>query len=169
MSGPFMVTIFCCIILCLLRHAYAINTLLIHCNCEEHSMNKNKKNFLICGLTGWCLEILYTSLWSGINHDGRLIGHTSIWMFPIYGTAALIVPVYHKIKRWPAIFRGGVYSLGILSGEFLSGSLLKKFHACPWDYSDARYNIGGVIRLDYMPLWMIAGLIFERILCRRKH
>lgn len=132
-------------------------------------MNKNKKNFLICGFTGWCLEILYTSLWSGINHDGRLIGHTSIWMFPIYGTAALIVPVYHKIKRWPAIFRGGVYSLGILSGEFLSGSLLKKFHVCPWDYSDARYNIGGVIRLDYMPLWMIAGLIFERILCRRKH
>lgn len=132
-------------------------------------MNKNRKNFLICGFTGWCLEILYTSLWSGIHHDGRLIGHTSIWMFPIYGAAALIVPVYHKIKRWPAIFRGGVYSLGILSGEFLSGSLLKKLHVCPWDYSNARYNIGGVIRLDYMPLWMIAGLIFEHILCRSKH
>ena len=127
-----------------------------------------KKNFFLCGLTGWCLEILYTSLMSGLHHDSRLIGHTSMWMFPIYGLAAFIVPVYQKIRRFPVMLRSLVYSFGILGGEFLSGSLLKKIHACPWDYSNARYNICGVIRLDYIPLWMASGMIFERILCRKR-
>lgn len=123
-------------------------------------------NFFICGLTGWCMEILFTSAGSLFKKDGRLIGQTSVWMFPIYGMAVLIRPVYKVIKKLPALFRGGIYSLGIFTFEYLSGSLLKKHHMCPWDYSDAATNIDGVIRLDYAPLWMLAGLLFERILCK---
>ena len=37
---------------------------------------------------------------------------------------------------------------------------------CPWDYSGAKTSIKGVIRLDYAPYWMIAGLIFEKLLTR---
>lgn len=59
------------------------------------------RNFLICGLTGWCMEILFTSAGSLARHDGRLIGQTSLWMFPIYGMAACIGPVYAKIKKLP--------------------------------------------------------------------
>lgn len=127
----------------------------------------NKKNFCLCGLTGWCLEILFTSFCCGCHRDKRMIGHTSIWMFPIYGMAVFICPIYQKIKRWPAICRGFVYSLGIMFGEFCTGTILKKYHSCPWDYSKANTNINGIVRLDYMPLWMIAGLVFERILCRQ--
>lgn len=123
------------------------------------------RNFFICGLTGWCMEILFTSAGSLLKKDGRLIGQTSVWMFPIYGMAVVIRPVYKVIKKLPALFRGGIYSLGIFSFEYLSGSLLKKHHMCPWDYSDAAANINGIIRLDYAPLWMLAGLLFERILC----
>ena len=47
------------------------------------------RNFLICGLTGWCMEILFTSAGSLARHDGRLIGQTSLWMFPIYGYGCL--------------------------------------------------------------------------------
>ncbi len=122
------------------------------------------KKFVICGLTGWCMEILFTSAGSLLHHDGRMIGHTSVWMFPIYGMAALIAPVYQKIKGKSTLFRGSVYTLAIFSFEYLTGSLLKKLHLCPWDYSDAKTNINGVIRLDYAPLWMAAGLLFERIL-----
>ena len=60
--------------------------------------------------------------------------------------------------------RGGIYSAAILTGEFISGSLLKKHDCCPWDYSHAKFNIRGIIRLDYAPLWMGAGLLFEQIL-----
>lgn len=124
------------------------------------------RNFFICGLTGWCMEILFTSVGSLLKNDGRLIGQTSVWMFPIYGMAACIRPVYRLIKKLPAILRGGIYSMGIFGFEYVSGMFLKKHEVCPWDYSDAKANIDGVIRLDYAPFWMAAGLLFERILVR---
>lgn len=126
------------------------------------------KDFLICGLTGWCMEILFTSTGSLLKHDRRLIGQTSVWMFPIYGMAAIISPVYKLIGKKPLLLRGSIYTLGIFSFEYLSGTLLKKHQLCPWDYSDAKANIDGVIRLDYAPFWMAAGLLFERILIRSK-
>ena len=113
------------------------------------------KNFFVCGLTGWCMEILFTSTGSFFFFFKRLIGRTSVWMFPIYGTAAVIAPLYHSIK-----------SVGIFSFEYISGTFLKRHGMCPWDYSHAKTNIDGVIRLDYAPLWMAAGLLFERILIR---
>ena len=125
------------------------------------------RNFLICGLTGWCMEILFTSVGSFFRKDPRLIGQTSVWMFPIYGMAVCIRPVYRLIRRLPALVRGAIYSVGIFSFEYLSGSFLKKKGLCPWDYSGAAANIDGVIRLDYAPFWMAAGLLFERILTRR--
>lgn len=126
----------------------------------------NGKNFFICGLTGWCIEILFTSAGSLLKKDKRMIGQTSVWMFPIYGMAAVIAPVYKKIKGKPALLRGGIYTLGIFSFEYFSGTILKRHALCPWDYSDAKTNIDGVIRLDYAPFWMLAGLLFERILVR---
>ncbi len=127
----------------------------------------NKKNFFLCGLTGWCMEILFTSFGSIGQSNFKLMGQTSIWMFPIYGMASLIGPVYQKIKHWPLIGRGILYSVGIMSGEYLSGTILKRHNMCPWDYSGTKFNINGIVRLDYMPLWILAGLVFERLLCRQ--
>lgn len=121
------------------------------------------KNFFICGLTGWCMEIIFTSLHAFFQKDFRLIGRTSLWMFPIYGLAAFIKPIYKLIKKVPLLFRGIIYSLGIFTCEYITGSLLKKHHLCPWDYSQSPVNINGVIRLDYAPYWLLAGLLFERI------
>ena len=126
------------------------------------------KNFCICGLTGWCMEILFTSAGSLLKHDKRMIGQTSLWMFTIYGMAAIISPLYKLIKEKPVLMRGSIYTLGIFSFEYLSGIFLRKYHLCPWDYSDAKTNVNGVIRLDYAPLWMAAGLLFERILVHEK-
>ena len=36
------------------------------------------KNFLRCGLTGWCMEIFFTSLDSLRRRDYKLKGNTSI-------------------------------------------------------------------------------------------
>ena len=56
------------------------------------------KNFFVCGLTGWCMEILFTSTGSFLKQDKRLIGRTSVWMFPIYGTAAVIAREFDTLK-----------------------------------------------------------------------
>ena len=39
---------------------------------------------------------------------------------------------------------------------------------CPWDYSDAKYNIDGLVRLDFAPAWFILGLVFEKCTCEKE-
>lgn len=123
-----------------------------------------ERDFLKCGITGWCLEVIWTGIANMRNHDKKLSSNTSLIMFPIYGAAAIIKPVYSLIKHKNFIFRGTLYSILIFSGEFISGTILKKHNMCPWDYSKSKYNIKGIIRLDYAPAWFGAGLLFEKLL-----
>ena len=51
-----------------------------------------KKDFFLCGFTGWCLEILWTGLHSLVTGHFTMMGKTSLLMFPVYGLAALIRP-----------------------------------------------------------------------------
>lgn len=90
-------------------------------------------------------------------------------MFPIYGMAACLAPICTKLEKRCALVRGGVYALLIFFTEFCTGVILKKYGACPWDYSKVKLNIKGVIRLDYAPVWFMTGLLFERILCGGKN
>lgn len=124
-------------------------------------------NFLLCGLCGWCMECFWTGLHSVIRHkDKALFCRTSVWMFPIYGMAACLNPICKKLKDKSALLRGGVYTLCIFVAELSSGKLLKKFGACPWDYSKAKLNYKGLIRLDYAPAWFLVGLFYEKLLGR---
>lgn len=125
------------------------------------------KNFLTCGLTGWCMEIIFTSLNSLRRREMTLKGSTSLWMFPIYGSAAVIGPVSTLLRKRPVWVRGAAYMSMIFSAEYLSGKLLSRHKFCPWDYSKSRYNIQNVIRLDFAPCWFGAGLLFERLLRKR--
>ena len=123
-----------------------------------------KHTFLLCGTAGWCMEILWTGVHAIQKKDFRLIGQSSIWMFPIYGMAAGIRPVSKSLKGCSTFLRGSIYMTGIFAAELTSGALLKRFHMCPWDYSKAKLNYKGLIRLDYAPVWFVTGLFFEKIL-----
>lgn len=125
----------------------------------------NLKNFVICGLTGWCMEILFTAFGALLRGNSLMVGYTSLWMFPIYGMAVLIYPVYRKIHRLPLLLRGCLYAAIIMVGEFVSGSILRFFGVCPWNYAGTPNNINGLVRLDYFPVWILAGILFERLLC----
>lgn len=122
------------------------------------------KNFLICGGIGWCMEIFWTGIHCLPQKDFTLMGYSSIWMFPIYGMAAVIGPVSKYLKELSVLHRGSIYTMGIYFMEFTTGSLLTKLQICPWDYSQAPFNYKGLIRFDYAPLWFAAGLFFEKIL-----
>lgn len=100
------------------------------------------------------------------HRDYKLSGKTSVWMFPIYGMASILTPLFEMLRGKSVMLRGSIYACLIFLGEFCSGSLLKKYDLCPWDYSNARWNICGLIRLDYAPLWFGAGLFFERLLSK---
>lgn len=124
------------------------------------------QNFLLCGSLGWCLEISWTGFHSLLKGQMTMMGKTSLLMFPIYGCAAFIEPIYEKISFLPVVFRGLLYTVGFFAVEYASGSLLKYFHMCPWDYSLSPFQYKGVIRLDYAPLWFGTSLVFEKILTK---
>lgn len=120
-----------------------------------------KNKFLFCGIIGWCAEILWTGLHSLADGKLKLMGKSSLWMFPIYGCAVIIDPLSKRYGNLNVFVRGIIYMIHIFFGEFVFGTILKKFDACPWDYSSSPYHINGVIRLDFAPLWFGLGLFFE--------
>lgn len=122
------------------------------------------KNFVICGLTGWCIEVAFTSANAWKKKDKKLTGQTSAWMFPIYGMASCIGIVSPKISGWPTLCRGLLYGTAIMTAEYLTGSILNAFDSCPWNYEGEKYAIHGLVRLDYLPLWIATGLLYEKIL-----
>jgi len=123
-----------------------------------------RRRFVVYGLIGWCMEIIWTGLQSLLQRDVKLVGKTSIWMFPIYGLTVFLEPLCVKLKQRHIAFRGGVYTVCIFIIEYATGSLLKKLlGVCPWDYGKRRFSVKGLIRLDYAPAWFVAGLIFESL------
>ncbi len=119
--------------------------------------------------------MLFTSAESMMLHDWRLMGKTSLLMFPIYGMGALLAPIGRGVDRWlqvdqtplrlqDRVMRHGVlYMVLIFTAEYCSGAWLKARGICPWDYTGRHSNINGLIRLDFAPLWFFTGLLFEQL------
>jgi len=123
--------------------------------------------FVIYGLLGWCAEIVWTATRekvTGRQRGWKLRGTSYLWMFPIYGLIApLYEPLHNLIRAWPWPARGLLYMLGFFAVEYAAGWLLRRLiGACPWDYSKhSRWHVRGLIRLDYAPVWFLAGLALE--------
>ena len=160
-------------------------------------MRQMIKNFCKCGITGWCLEVMFTPLESFGSRDWRFMGRTSILMFPIYGMAVLLAPIAGAFDRVggacgtvagklagrkepgkqkkprtsaaKTVRHGVLYMCLIFMAEYASGAWLKDKNMCPWDYSQCRANIHGLIRLDFAPLWFAVGLLFEQLTKTKKY
>jgi uncharacterized membrane protein len=132
-------------------------------------MSARLARFVGYGLLGWGVEIVWTALSdtaAGRQRGWRLEGRTFLWMFPIYG---LLEPLYEPLhdalrpRPWP--LRALAYALGFLTVEYATGWLLRRLlGACPWDYAGrSRYQVRGLVRLDYAPLWALLGLALEPV------
>lgn len=121
--------------------------------------------FVIYGVLGWAVEIVWTGLGSVLRRDPRLTAQTYLWMFPIYGGGALL---FERIHIWmgtqPWMVRGFVWVGAIYAVEFVCGAIIRRIvGACPWDYRGTPLAVDGLIRLDYAPAWFALGLLFERV------
>lgn len=127
-----------------------------------------------CGLAGWCMEIIFTSMESIAAGDMRLMGRTSLLMFPIYGLGAFLGPICRGLDSWlgdvgslnlrDRIWRHGVNDMVLIFlVEYVSGFFLRIYNMCPWDYTGRLLSVDGLIRLDFAPCWFGAGLLFEKI------
>ena len=122
------------------------------------------KNFIKCGMIGWCMEIIFTSLGALRRRELPLMGQTSLLMFPIYGSAAFFRPLFALLKHCRVVTRGTIYALTIFAAEYASGHFLTKRNLCPWNYTRHRWHINGLIRVDFFPFWFAAGLLYEHVL-----
>lgn len=123
--------------------------------------------FACYGVLGWGAEVFWTGV-SGLAArpvDWRLRGYSTLWMFPIYGSAVVLFEPLHQALRasaWP--LRGAAYVAGIWLVEYVSHGLVARvIRRPPWDYSYARWHLHGRIRWDYAPLWFVFGLGLERV------
>ena len=120
---------------------------------------------LLCAL-GIAMEVLFTAFADyPDDRDLRLRGYSYAWMAPIY---ALVYPacavLYPRLSVYPLLVRGFAYMIVIYAVEYGSGWALRRLVGeCPWEsgYRKTRWNVHGLIRLDFAPAWMAAALVFE--------
>lgn len=125
-------------------------------------------SFLVLGFLGVGVEIIYTSVNDHIRKrtlgiiDWTFQGHSSLWMFPIYGSLAIFFPLaYHIVSGWFLPLRYGFYAAGIMAFEYWAGYALHRYIGVrPWQYTNG-WHLDGYVRLDYFPLWMMFGAFIE--------
>ena len=118
---------------------------------------------LVYALAGCLGELFFTGCTSLVRTH-RFRPHTSPLMLPIYGLIQpLFEPVHEAIRgRVPIWGRAVVYGGGFHAVEYVTGRLLRRLVGrAPWDYARARWQLDGLIRIDYFPLWAAAGLATE--------
>ncbi|HEX7976529.1 MAG TPA: hypothetical protein VF498_19115 [Anaerolineales bacterium] len=123
--------------------------------------------FFVYGALGWCAEIVWTALTrriSGRAGNWLLIGETSLWAFPMYGSIALLYEPLHNLLRGQSfVLRASAYLLGFWAIEYLGGWLVWKIAGQkPWDYSRSPGgNLHGLIRWNFIFIWPWVGLALE--------
>ncbi len=125
--------------------------------------------FLVFGCLGITTEIFFTAFYdnvqkirAGESFDWSLSGNSYVWMFPIYGSAALLFSIaFPLVSDLPLLVRLLIYTLVIYIVEYITGWLLEKITGkCPWEYTTG-WHLHGYIRLDYCLFWFIFGFGLE--------
>ncbi|XP_072915190.1 transmembrane protein 229A [Hemitrygon akajei] len=135
--------------------------------------------FVFYGMHGFLDEIFFTSMFNLVeNSDRRLLGHTSLWSFLMYGSCSFVVEklyfyLYYRLG-WTTWQRLPVYILFIYTWEFTWGLGLRHYDACSWDYSHYPLNFMGLITLMYLPGWIVLSYyqdvlsnVLRRVQCAR--
>jgi uncharacterized membrane protein len=123
------------------------------------------RRFFIYGFTGLLMEVIWTGILSFLRFDFTLECQTSLLMLPVYGLAVMLEPFFEYFTKMglPFAVRGAAYAVLIFFVEYSTGGIYTLLGICPWNYVGANFNVNGLIRLDYAPLWAIAGLMFENL------
>ncbi|XP_047132543.1 transmembrane protein 229B [Hydra vulgaris] len=122
------------------------------------------------GMCGFFVEVLFTAVWYLLDpkyaYGWTLHGCTSLWSFPIYSISTFVTEnLYIFLKpKIPLPLRIFVYILWTYLWEYSTGSILRLFNACPWNYeSYTTYHVHGLITFDYAPLWALALVLGELV------
>ena len=125
--------------------------------------------FLIYGALGWCAELVWTAITNRAFHrvDTWLLeGYTTLWAFPMYGSAAFFYePLHDALRSQFLLVRAAAYLIGFWAVEYIGGWLVWKIAGQkPWDYSKSPGGtLNGLIRWNFVLVWPLVGLALEPI------
>ncbi len=120
---------------------------------------------------GVTTEVIFTALQNLVNKTPlcdkplfTLAGNSYVWMIFIYALIPIIAHyVYYKFNQNNIFLRIIIYVLLIYLFEFVSGFILQQvLGECPWHYTQG-WQIMGLIRLDYFPVWAFFCWLVERL------
>lgn len=136
------------------------------------------ERFALLGAFGWCVEMVFTATMDSLvplfvlspsdGDDARVMkleGKSYLWMHPVYGgglyLGTILVPMLRDKKvAFPMRLLLGVSVC--FSIEYAAGWVLQRtIGLCPWDYSQAAWNVHGLVRLDYAPAWAFLSCLVE--------
>lgn len=123
---------------------------------------------LFFGILGIGIETAFTAITDYKNDPKRhLFGYSSLWYIPLYALTPLF---FHFTGTYlfglPLLIRGAVYTLVIFTAEYLGMLALRwLLGSSPSEesYVQSRWNVHGLIRLDFAPAWFALGLALELI------
>ena len=126
-----------------------------------------KINYLLFwGMFGLTIEVLFTALVKLITKKNyNLVGHTSIWMFPIYALGLTYGFDFIKQTIPYDFLRYFLYPFWIWGVEILIGYPTSKFGIRIWDYrylSDKKHW-RGIISFVHFPVWILFGILVELV------
>ncbi len=86
-------------------------------------------------------------------------------MIPVYALIQpLFEPLHDALRPRALTTRSVAYGTGFLAAEYASGKTFRRLLGrAPWDYSNARWHVDGLIRPDYFFFWAGGGLALERL------
>lgn len=118
---------------------------------------------LVYGCVGTQLEILFTGLHSTIvMRDRNAICRTSLLMIPIYGLGADGLGAIRAGIHFAPVFIP-VATLFIYLLEYSSGWIFRRLGIKIWDYSHAKFSVHGLVRIDYLPFWLLVAYAFDQL------
>jgi len=124
--------------------------------------------FGVYACVGISMEVFFTAFYplfsDSIEFSWSLSGNSYVWMFLIYGSASMLFPFgFRIIGTWNIIIRILIYGIAIIGVELIAGAIIRSLVGfCPWEYQEG-WHFDGLIRFDYLPLWMVFGFGLERI------
>ena len=123
-------------------------------------------NLLFWGMFGLTVELVFTAIKSVVVEKKlNLMGHTSLWMFPIYAFGLTYGIELLNIIIPCGILRYISYPFIIWAIEILVGYPATKLGIKIWDYSylPNKMHWRGIISYVYFPLWIGFGILVEAV------
>jgi len=118
------------------------------------------------GIFGMLIELCFTAVKDLIrNRDYSLVGHTSLWMFPVYALGLTYGFDFVKFLIADDLIRYLSYPLWIWAVELLIGIPAVKRDVRIWDYNYLPdwLHYRGIISFAHYPLWVGFGVLVELV------